>query len=141
MTIRNIQLESDYPIIAKWWETHKAVNIPKEVFLPAAGYIAVDEQLTPVAVSWLFVASGTVGGIGMIEFTTTNPAFGISKKLLQAVNALYEHLEVEAWSRGCKAVMSMVEDGGSESRIMAKLGYVDVGGRPHLIYGKAIKCR
>ncbi len=126
-------------MIADWWVKRKSPVMPEVVFLPASGFIAYDERV-PLAASWLFVAPGTKGGIGVIEFTTTNPIFGVSRILLSAVKALYAHLESVAWEKGCGSVISFVAQNGSEQHIMDKMGYINPGGIPHLIYGKARQC-
>lgn len=139
MKIRPINLDQDYPMISEWWKARDAGVMPKGVFLPAEGFI-VEEGGVAMAASWLFVAPGTQKGIGVIEFTTTNPKCGLSKILLAGAKALYAHLEKVAVTKGCGSILSFVAPGRSEQHIMDRIGYTNCGGPPHLIYGKALQC-
>lgn len=139
MIVVPLNLEQDYPMISAWWTGHKSPVVPAPVFFSAQGFKAVEEGIA-YAASWLYVVPGTRGGIGIIEFTTTNPEMSFSKKVLAAVKSLYAHVESVAWSQGCGSIMSFVAQDGSESRIMDKTGFVNVGGPAHLIYGKARPC-
>lgn len=117
-------------MICEWWTKHKAPLIPV-VFLPAIGLI--DDG----AVGFLFVPEKTQGGIGVIEFTTSNPG-ATAKSRLQAVKAIYAGLETIAIRLGCGSVMSFVAQGKSEEHILSKMGWADAAGGPHLIYAKAL---
>ena len=136
MTIRPYSSE-DYNMICSWMERHGATVIPPEVFLPATGAIA-EVDGNPIAVSFLYCV---IGGISIIEFTTTNPMFKLSKDLVKAVKALYAHLEKMAWDNGSPCILSFVKPNSGEARIMAKTGYQDLQGEPHVTYGKAFSCQ
>jgi hypothetical protein len=136
MNIRPYSLE-DYNMICSWMERHGATVIPPEVFLPATGAIA-EVDGNPIAVSFLYCV---IGGISIIEFTTTNPMFKLSKDLVRAVKALYAHLEKMAWDNASPCVLSFVKPNSGEARIMAKTGYKDLQSEPHVTYGKAFPCQ
>jgi hypothetical protein len=136
MTIRPYSSE-DYNMIRSWWEVHGSTIMPAQVFLPAIGAVAeVDGQ--PIAMSFLYCV---IGGISIIEFTTTNPMFKLSKDLVRAVKTLYAHLEKMAWDNGSPCILSFVKPNSGEARIMAKTGYQDLQGEPHVTYGKAFSCQ
>jgi hypothetical protein len=132
MTIRPYSSE-DYNMIKSWWVAHNAAILPPEVFLPATGAIA-EVDGNPIAASFLYCC---IGGISVIEFTTTNPVEKLSKNLVKAVKALYTHLENIAWDNKSPCILSFVKPNSGESRIMAKDGYIDLQGEPHLTYGKS----
>ena len=133
MIIRPYKSDLDYPMIRSWWICHNAPVLPAAVFLPATGFIA-EVDGNPIAVSFLFCC---IGGISVIEFTTTNPVAKLSKDLVKAVKALYKHLEELAWAKGSPCVLSFVKPNSGEARIMAKDGYEDLQGEPHVTYGKS----
>lgn len=137
MTVRPLNLETDLPIVAGWWRGHSAPVVVKEAFLSADGFVAENGEM--LAASWLYVAPGTRGGIGVLEFTTTNP-IGSPRHLLSAVNALYQHIEEVAWAKGCGSILSFVAQNRSEQHLLAKIGWQDVTGVPHMIFGKSRPC-
>lgn len=135
MIIREINLTEDYPLIVKWWEARGAGVMPKTVFLPAAGFM-VEYEHQPVAASWLYSVQNAQGGVGIIECTTTNPSFSMSRHLVECVKALYAHLEKMAWAAGCGSVVSFVAPETGEQRILSKAGWQDLQGVNHVMYGK-----
>ena len=136
MIIRPYKSE-DYNMIRSWWEIHGAAVMPAEVFLPATGAI-VEINEHPIAASFLYCC---IGGISVIEFTTTDPVDKLSKNLVNAVKLLYSHLEQIAWDNASPCVLSFVKPNSGEARIMAKTGYQDLQGEPHVTYGKAFSCQ
>jgi len=136
MTIRPYSSE-DYNMIRSWWEVHGSGVMPPEVFLPATGAIA-EVDGNPIAASFLYCC---IGGISVIEFTTTNPVAKLSKDLVKAVKALYSYLEKIAWENKSPCILSFVKPNSGEARIMAKTGYQDLQGEPHVTYGKAFSCQ
>ena len=124
-------------MIVNWWIGHKAPVIPAEVFLPGYGFIA-EEDGQSLAVSWLFVATNTTGGIGMVQFTTSNPC-APAKLVSGAVQRVLKELEDVAKETGCGSVMSFVRQDRGEQRIFAENGWSDLAGVPHNLYGKALK--
>ena len=136
MTIRAYNNDLDYPMIRSWWMVHGSSVMPPDVFLPATGFIAENED-GPIAASFLYCV---VGGISIIEFTTTNPICKLSRDLVKAVKALYTHLEAIAWENKSPCVLSFVKPNSGESRIMSKKGYQDLQGDFHVMYGKSNPC-
>lgn len=135
--IQPINLKRDYPLIASWWEQRKLKLIPEGCFLPSDGFMARNGE--PLAVSFLYTVPSANGGIGIIEFTTTNPVAKDKKGVLEAVKLLYAYLECVARTRGCGSVMALIVPNGSgEQHIMEEIGYQDVGDGPHRTYAKAI---
>ena len=137
--IRPMDISSDYPTVARWWSARGLALPPPACFLSALGFVATYEGM-PVAASWLYVVPGSQGGIGIIEFTTTNPDFRPMKTVLRAVRMLYQHLEARAWQEGCGSVLSFVGDNTGEERIMTRMGWTDCSGTPHKTFGKARPC-
>lgn len=119
-------------MLKSWWEGHQAIPVPL-AFLPQ-GFIA--EEGEPIAACFLYL--DVSGKCSMIEYLTTNPACSFSKKSLQAFKALIAHCEQLTLAQGCKAIISMVAPGSSESRIMARLGYQTSEQTPHLMFGKVL---
>jgi hypothetical protein len=136
MTIRAYNNDLDYPMIRSWWQVHGSPVMPPAVFLPSTGFIAENED-GPIAASFLYCV---IGGISIIEFTTTNPVCKLSKDLVKAVKALYTHLEELAFKNGAPCVLSFVKPNSGEARIMAKSGYQDLQGDAHTTYGKSNPC-
>ena len=138
MSVRPINLESDLPAVLEWW-AKRGSKMPAAAFLPAQGFIAELNGVL-VAASWLYVVPGTKGGIGIIEFTATNPNVATSRDLLIAVKELYAVVEQAAWDGGCGSVLSFVAPGSSEEHIMKRGGWNDItGGVHHLMLGR-VRC-
>lgn len=131
MNLRRFNLETDYPMICEWWTKHKSPVLPKAVFLPAIGLIS------EAAAGFLFVPEKTQGGIGIIEFTTTDPDAHVRVRL-ESVKSVYAGLEGIAKEMKCGSLMSFVAQGRSEEHLLLKRGWADVTGIPHLIFGKAL---
>lgn len=140
MNIRPIDNERELPIFRSWWEARGATALPEAVFLPARGYVAESDGVL-VAAAWLFVVPGTAGGIGVLEFMSTNPEVPVGKNLLECVKALYAHVESEAWASGCGSIISFVAPGSGEERQMLRHGWADLtSGVKHLMFGKSRPC-
>ncbi len=140
MSVRPIEFLTEFPVFCAWLQRRGAPVLPQEAFMSAQGFVA-EEEGKLLAASWLYVVPGTQGGIGIIEFTTTNPAISTGKALLSGVKQLYSHLEQKAWEQGCGSLLSFVAPGSGEQHIFEKTGWANVtGGRPHLTYGKARPC-
>lgn len=78
--------------------------------------------------------------IGVIEWTTTNPALAFSRDIVLAVKGLYAHLEQTAKDAGCVAVISFVKPNSSEERIMAKMGFATSNDDPgHRLFAKPLR--
>lgn len=136
MNIRPVIFDQDFPTVQGWWRARGSSVLPAPAFMSAEGFI-VESGGIPVAVSWLYVVPGTKGGIGVVEFTTTNPAVAVSRDLISCVRALYAHVQTQAWAWGCGSVMSFVAPDSAEQRIFEQDGWKDLtGGVPHLMYGK-----
>lgn len=140
MNIRPIDNEKELPILRSWWDARGASSLPADVFIPARGYVAESGGVL-VAAAWLFVAPGTAGGIGVLEFMSTNPEVTVGRNLLECVKALYAHIENQAWELGCGSVISFVAPGTGEEHQMTRHGWSDLtGGVKHLMLGKARSC-
>jgi len=134
-TIRAIDLETDLPMLRKWWELHKAVPCP-EAFLPQ-GFI-VSAGGVDVAAAFLYLDVG--GKLAMIEYLTTNPSVAFSRYLVEDVKQLITHVESVALAQGCTGIISMVAPGTGEYRLMQRMGYLppDDGAKPHVMFGKRL---
>ena len=136
MTIRPYTPD-DYAMVVNWWIGHKAPVLPSFMFLPGHGFIA-ERDGQSLAVSWLFVAPNTEGGLGMIQYTTANP-YAMITATPRAIETVLEHLEGLAKELGCGSVVSFVRQDRGEQRIFAENGWSDLAGVPHNLYGKALK--
>lgn len=134
-TIRAIDLETDLPMLRKWWELHKAVPCP-ESFLPQ-GYL-ISAGGVDVAAAFLYLDAG--GKLAMIEYLTTNPTVAFSRYLVEDVRALIRHVEEQAIAQGCTGIISMVAPGTGEDRLMQRMGYLppDAGAKPHVMFCKRL---
>ncbi len=124
-------------MVVNWWLGHKAPVLLEFFFLPGIGFIA-ERDGQSLAVSWLFVAPKTDGGLGMIQYTTSNP-YALIPAIPSAVEAVLSHLEGVAKEMGCGSVVSFVRQDRGEQRIFAENGWTDLAGVPHNLYGKALK--
>ena len=139
MNIRPINIETELPAVRGWWES-RGTPMPAAAFLSAEGFVAEHDGAL-VAASWLYVVPGTQGGIGVVEFTGSNPAFAASPELVDGLKALYARLEERAWALGCGSLLSFVAPNSWEQRTFARAGWQDLtGGKPHLTYGKVAPC-
>lgn len=139
--IRPIVPELELPILRSWWEQRGVAPLPDSAFLPGRGYLAEDAGVR-VACAWLFVVPGTAGGIGILEFMSTNPKITPGRTLLAAVKELYAHIEEQAWAGGCGSLISFVAPGTGEQHYMERHGWTDLtGGVHHLMLGKVRPCR
>jgi hypothetical protein len=68
-TLREITIETDYPLVSGWWEAHGFPVVPVAV-LPKLGVMAMDGEL-PVTAAWLYMDNST--GVCMLEWLVTNP--------------------------------------------------------------------
>lgn len=122
ISIRQFNPDKDLATVQQWWKAREQADLPIEV-LPR-GWVAT-AACVDVAVSFLYLVEGK---IGVIEWTTTNPKIAAGPDVVEAVKALYEHLENEAWSAGCPIVLSFVAPGSWESRTLGRRGYAVAGG-------------
>lgn len=131
---RPINLDTDYATLESWSKGHKSLPPPRAI-LPR-GWIA-EASGVPIAMSFLYMDPML---IGVIEWTTTNPACAFSRELVLAVKGLYSHLEQTAKDAGCVAVISFVKPRSSEERIMTKMGFAtsadDTG---HRLFAKPLR--
>lgn len=124
-------------MLMAWWEGHGLKPLGKIIF-PNGGAVAYAGN-RPVAMAFLYLDRD--GRLGMIEWTSTNPARDIpGRDKLCGVKALWAHLEMEARLMGCKCMLSMVRPGSSEERMMTRLGWVGSGDQeiPHVMYAKQL---
>ena len=71
MITRLINNETDYDVILPWWEAHQGVGVPRNI-LPPCGVVAMDDDGTPAAAGWLYMAVGV--GLAWMSWHVTNPA-------------------------------------------------------------------
>ena len=131
-----VELLTDYPIFSGWWKKRGLKMPPEQCFLPAEGWMA--RNGIPLAASWLYTVPSARGGIGVIEFTVSNPDAEFADRTL-GIAKIYERLEDIARLRGCGSVLSfVVPEKGGEKTFVEKLGYKDIGDGPHRTFGKAL---
>lgn len=119
MTIRQVNLETDYPTLVKWWQGHKAPVMPRHVF--PQGWV-VGAAGVEIAMSFLYLDVG--GTFAVIEWLTTNPSVAFSRSLVEAVKTLVAHIEEVARAQGCKFIISFIAPNSGEERLMKRIGYV-----------------
>lgn len=132
-TIRPIDLDTDLPMLRKWWDGHKALPCP-EAFLPQ-GFI-ISSGGVDIAASFLYLDVG--GRLAMIEYLTTNPSIAFSRFLVEDIKALISHIEGVARAQGCVGIISMVAPGTGEDRLMKRIGYIQADGPAHIMFAKHI---
>ena len=134
---RKYDPNADYHTLQKWWEGHGAHDVRREI-LPADGWIAHSNGVE-IAASFFYHLIGSEGGIGIIEWTTTNPSLGFAREKVEAVKGLYERIEVEARSRKCVSMLSFVTPDSWERRTMGRMGYATSGdAKPHMVFAKPL---
>ncbi len=129
ISIRQLNPETDLAVVQAWWRLRSSPEIPAAV-LPR-GWIASSTGVD-LAASFLYLAEGK---IGVIEWTTTNPRVAAGPEVVEAVKALYAHLENVAWDAGCPIVISFVAPNSWEHRTLVKRGYAGAGGQ-HVMVAK-----
>jgi hypothetical protein len=70
MTTRLINNAEDYATFEPWWVKHQGQSIPLAA-LPPVGVVALDDDGTPAAAGWLYMAVGV--GVAWMAWITTNP--------------------------------------------------------------------
>lgn len=70
MTTRLIDNPVDYALVSEWWVKHQGVAVPFNL-LPPVGVMAMDEDGTPAAAGWLYMAVGI--GVAWMSWSVTNP--------------------------------------------------------------------
>lgn len=136
MSIRQIDMATDLPMIRQWWAEHKAIAVPDE-FLPQ-GFIV---QSGGVDIAAAFLYLDVTGKLAMIEYLTTNPRVALSRYLVEDVKRLIAHVELVAEKQGCSGIISMVAPNTGEERLMQRLGYLPPGEKdpPHRMFCKRLK--
>ncbi len=133
MNIRPVNIDTDYPTLVKWWEGHRALAMPKEVF--PQGW-CVEETGVEVAMLFLYLDVG--GKFAVIEWLTTNPKVAYSRTLIACVVALNVHIQEVAKSQGCTFALSFVGENTGEERLLKKIGYQTSQGIGHKTYAKVL---
>ncbi len=133
MTIRRVNLETDYPTLVEWWKGHRSLIMPQEVF--PQGW-CVHAGGVEIAMSFLYLDVG--GKFAVIEWLTTNPAVSFSRTLVAAVRALVHHIEDAARAQGCAFIISFIEPDSGEERLMTRMGYITAPGPGHKTFAKPL---
>lgn len=89
--IREIELDTDYPVLTVWWEAHGWPVVPR-VILPKLGVMAMDGDLR-VAAAFLYMDNSV--GVSMLEWLVTNPD-STGKQSLAAIGAVVGFLAERA---------------------------------------------
>ena len=132
--IRKIDLDSDFPMLESWWIGHKSVVIPKHI-LPQGWLISAGG----VDIAAVFLMLDVGGKWAVTEFLTTSPSVAFSRYLVEDIRKLLAHVESVAVAQGCTFIMSFIEPGSGEERMMRRIGYqAQAGERKHVIYAKPL---
>jgi hypothetical protein len=101
---------------------------PKIVLSGAQGFCAQAGGID-VAAGWLLLSRK--GVVAISEFVTSNPAMSRGRAALDAVEALYLHMEVYAKHEGCPVLFTSTPAAGSLARFLEKRGWLPCKGEPH----------
>jgi hypothetical protein len=91
MTLREINLDVDHPVLAVWWEAHKWPVVPRSV-LPKLGVVTLDGDLR-VAAAFLYMDNSV--GVCWLEWLVTNPD-ATGRQSLAGIAAVTEFLAERA---------------------------------------------
>lgn len=94
--IREWNRENDYPILLRWWKTHKFAA-PMQMVLPETGYVA-DE----CAAGFLYLSNSP---LAMLEWVVCDPA-APKEKRGPAVNDLIDHICISAKLAGSLVIFT-----------------------------------
>lgn len=104
--VRHIDIERDYPMLARWWEAHNWPHVPKD-HLPNVGAISEFEGI-PLCAGWLYLSGSA---FSMLEYIVTNPKAPLSKRAI-GVESVVNTLKDAALRSGAKTVMTSVKSKG-----------------------------
>lgn len=102
MNIREINLETDHPMLTEWWGKWGWPALPKEM-LPSTGYLASWDD-KPLMAGWLYMPSENTG-IGWFEWAVSNPE-STSTERENSLKALTDMIDVVGTSKGLKLIFS-----------------------------------
>lgn len=91
ITLREINLDVDHPVLSTWWEAHGWPVVPRAI-LPKLGVMAMDGDLR-VAAAFLYMDNSV--GVSMLEWLVTNPDC-TGKQSLGGIKAVIEFLAERA---------------------------------------------
>lgn len=131
--IRPIVLETDYPLLVKWWEGHGAAVMPKHII--PQGWIISRGGIDTAACFLMLAADGTWA---LIEFLVTNPDVAFSRYLVDDVRELVAHIEQVALAQGCTFAITFVAPDTGEERMMNRIGYIPAPGPAHRTLCKSL---
>jgi len=133
ITVRKADLEQFFPTLEKWLKRHNSAEVPKaiidEIYVAESGGVEI-------ASLCLYVCRN--GRIAVAEWLVSNPMVCHSRDLVQAVHALYAHVENEARAAGCTAMIGWVEPGKGEEHIVLKRGFKTSDQGAHKLYAKPL---
>lgn len=126
MRVRRITLDTDYPIIKTWWE-RRGSSAPQKELLPITGIMA-EWCGQPQACAFLYEDKG--GTVAMIEWEATNPDCG-PVATVKALNAIFDFFELYCQEKGQKVILSWVESGRGDGRLLSGRKWVRCPGERH----------
>lgn len=81
-----------YPMLAEWWEGHEDWEAIPECFLPAIGFLVIEDR-EYVAAGFMYY--DPTAKLGQMEWIVTRPGLG-PKLALKSIKAVVERLTREA---------------------------------------------
>ena len=116
MNARKFNVETDYPILLRWWESHGHGVLAPE-FLPETG-VTVLEDNRMIACSWLYFTNSKCA---IIDWTIVNPEAGLMQRA-RAVKLAMEQLQELARAGGVGVIFGFSGSRGF-TKTMLRLGY------------------
>ena len=129
MKLRPIDLDMDYDKLCLWWTDRNLPPLPKVILRSAHGII-VETKGTDIACGWIYFVEG--GGLGVVDWITTNPKMAVSSALPEAIGHLLTFFQEMATKRGCHNLFSFVSKDTGLHRQYVKNGWQDPKSEPHI---------
>jgi hypothetical protein len=133
MKIRAYVAETDYPLLASWWQRRGLPAVPQQL-LPEFGAFA---HVGNIDVAAGFVYFEEKGRVAVVDWISTNPTVASGPTTLEAVAHLIRFFEDAAKNRGCANVFSFVAQNTGLHRLMVRAGWQDPKSVPHIVLFKS----
>lgn len=91
ITLREVNLDADHPVLSLWWEAHRFPVVPRSI-LPKLGVMALDGEVR-VAAAFLYMDNSV--GVSWLEWLVTNPD-ATGKQSLAGIGAVVNFLAERA---------------------------------------------
>lgn len=129
MNVRRIVLDEDYPLLKTWWE-RRGAEAPQRALLPPIG-VLVEQFCVPMACAFLYEVKDAP--IAMVEWEATNPDCRSAMATVRALNMVFDFLETYCADNGIAVVLSWVEEGRGDGRILSGRKWRKCPGERHAL--------